>query len=240
MDKQILNQICYFLPIPEKVLSSCKKFTIQRIYNIRWKNRVYYTDNRIKIINCKVFKKIIIPWIFTGIKKLWYKDGNIHRDDIDSTTGLVFPALIDDVDVKGWYKDGILHRDDIDPDTGRDLPSIVRKNFYEMMEWYIYGEYHCDNIDPETGFTLPAKIDEDEKRWFKKGMKHRDEIDPETGLTLPAKIYNNYISSWSINGKTHRVEIDPDTGRDLPAVIYDSGAKYWYKDGVEKNEYIFS
>ena len=89
MNNRILNNICYLLHDPEKLLSCCKQFTVKRFRNIRWKNRVYFRDNRIKMKNSRFIK---VPWIINTT--IWFKYGNIHRDDIDPETCLTFSAEI--------------------------------------------------------------------------------------------------------------------------------------------------
>jgi hypothetical protein len=228
MNRLILNELCYFLPTPEKLLNSCKKFTIQRIYNIRWKNRVYFIDNRIKMKNSRFIK---VPWIINTT--IWYKDGKIHRDDIVPETGFVLPAVIDDVKHKRWYKDGKENREDIDPDTGFTLPTIIQKNY--SKDWYKNGNEHRCDIDPETGLTLPSVIRGDNlKYWYKAGVLHRIEIDPDTGFTLPAVIYYPGEEEWHKDGKLHRNDIDPETCFYLPAEIdLEFEIKKWYLNGTE-------
>jgi hypothetical protein len=120
MDYRILNNICYFLHSPENLLSCCKQFTVKRFRNIRWKNRVYLRDNKIKIINCENLKYQVYI-----CKELWCKNGKAHFDEIDNKTGLKLPAKICSNGSKYWYKDGKQHRDDIDPDTGVALPAEI-------------------------------------------------------------------------------------------------------------------
>jgi hypothetical protein len=126
MDERILNKVCIYQQDPEKLLSCCKKFTLERIRNIRWRNRIYFRDNKIKIINCKDPK---YPWFFE-CKELWLKDGKKHRDDIDHNTGITLPALIYKNGIKCWYKNGKLHCDDI----GLTLPAIIYENGSKI--WY--------------------------------------------------------------------------------------------------------
>jgi uncharacterized membrane protein (UPF0127 family) len=252
MNKRILNKICIYQQYPEKLLSCCKNFTLERIRNIRWKNRIYFRDNRIKIVNCESCE-----YLFEKYKEKWLKNGKIHRYEIDPKTGLILPAIICYNGIKCYYKDGFIHRDDIDPDTGLTFHA---NNTYCTKIWFKYGEFYrydidpdtgftlpytmcnnCgkrwykdgDNIDPETGLTLPAEILQGLKMWYKNNNHHRDELDPDTGHILPASIYNNGMKFWYKDGLRHRDEIDPDTGLTLPSVINPDGSKYWHKNGIE-------
>jgi hypothetical protein len=162
MNNRILNKICYFLQTPEKLLSSSKNFTVKRFRNIRWKNRIYFMDNRIKLINCNY----IVYNVEEGCKEIWYKCGKIHRDDIAPKTGLTLPAIILEDGSKYWYKEGKLHCYDIDPDTGLTLPAQIWGTRLKL--WRKDGEKHRDNIDPETGLQLPAEIWEDGTQFFHK------------------------------------------------------------------------
>jgi hypothetical protein len=165
MDYRILNQICCFLPTPEKLLSSSKNFTLERFRNIRWKNRIYFKDNRIKLVNFED-----PSYFFQKCKEFWYKNGKSHRDDIDLDTGLTLPAEIWENGPKFWYKDGEKHHVDIDPDTGLIFPAIIYSNGTKY--WYKDGEKHRDDIDPDTGLTLPAIIWGDgSKFFFKDGIE---------------------------------------------------------------------
>jgi hypothetical protein len=226
MDRRILNQICYFLPNPEKVLNSCKQFTNQRIYNIRWKNKVYYTDNRIKSVNTQE-----VSFYFNTCKEIWFKEGKIRRDDIDPVTGLTLHATIWRSGAKIWYKDGEKHRDEINPKTGQTLPAMINQHYKEKY-WFKDGKEYCFDIDPETGLTLPSYINENfnEFIWHKNNDTHRDEIDPETGYTLPAIICNEE-KYWYKNGLYHRDETNPEDGFYLPAVIDEDGIESWYLFG---------
>ena len=133
MDYRILNQICYFLQTPEKLLSCSKQFTVKRFRNIRWKNRIYFKDNRIKIINCKEPQ---FHW--NNCKEVWYKNGKEHRDDIDPKTGITLPTKIYSDESKYWYKDGKDHRDEVDPKTGLTLPAEIRWD--GIKRWWKYGK----------------------------------------------------------------------------------------------------
>ena len=194
MNLRILNQICYFIQTPDKLLSSSKCFTIKRFGNIRWKNRIYFKDNRIKIINCKDPQNILI-----NCKEIWYNNHKVHRDDIDSKTGLTLPAEIWENDLKYWYNNHEVNRDDIDPKTGLTLPAEIWNDRSKL--WYKYGKWHRDDIDPETGITLPAEImGSGSKYWYKDEELHCDDIDPDTGFTLPAEISANGSKQWYIYG----------------------------------------
>jgi hypothetical protein len=231
MDERILNKVCSYQQNPEKLLSCCKNFTLERIRNIRWKNRIYFRDNRIKLVNCEDTQ-----FYFQKCKEIWYKNGKKHCDDINPNTGLKFHAVIWRDGKKIWCKDGKQHRDEIDQDTGLTLPAIIKDNGSKV--WFKDGEQHRDEIDPVTGITLPAKIMDNEywsklQSWYKEGLIHRYDIDPETGLTFPALICAD--KNWWKDGKRHCDDIDPDTGIVHPAIIFWNGSKFWYKDGIEFN-----
>ena len=199
MDERILNKVCIYQQDPEKLLSCCKIFTLERIRNIRWKNRIYFRDNRIKIVNCEIN--------YSNYKQLWVKEGKEHRDDIDLKTGLIIYSSIGYYDdghyksflYKHWYKNGKKHCDDIDPETGFTIPAIIRND--GLKGWWKDGKEHCDEIDPETGFTLPAEIlGYGTNIWYKNGEYHRDDIDPETNITLPSVSIGNGLKYWFKDG----------------------------------------
>jgi hypothetical protein len=234
MNNRILHKICYFLHSPDKLLSCCKKIFVKRVKNIRWKNRIYYKDNRIKIkTNNNLFECSELlefeeyddenDYDSEGnllIKEIWFKYGEKHRDEIDPKTGLTLPAYIDDC-LKKWYKYGKMHRDDIDPITKNTLPAFI--DVWFKKKWYKDGECHCDNIDTETGLTLPASIEDSgnyiDAYWYKNGNHHRYDIDPETGFILPS-IIEDYKKEWCKDGILHRDDIDPETGINLPVQIW--------------------
>jgi hypothetical protein len=227
MNHIILNKIVSFLHTPEKLLSCSKKFTIKRVRNIRWENRIYFKDNKIKKINC--MKKRLD---FIYFKEQWYKNGKYHMDDINSKNGFTLPAIICYNGLIVWFKDEKKHRDDIDLSTGLTLPAVITN---KSKSWCKNGLSYGDDIDPDTGLTLPCYIfDNSSKRWCKNGKLHRDDIDPEYGTILPSVI-NYHIEQicWYKNEKLHRDEIDPDTGIILPAEIQDNRVKRFLKDGIE-------
>jgi hypothetical protein len=252
MNFKLLNRINRYQQNPDKLLSCCKKFAIERVYNFRWKNRIYFRDNRIKIINFKndeyctnYCKKIWFKYgkihydhidqntgltlpakIWKNGLKEWYKDGKFHRDDIDQETGLTLPFDIWNNGDKCWYKKGKLHRDNIDPDTGFKLPAY---DCHFFKEWTINDIYHRDDIDPETGFTLPAIIFDEGEYYYNNGDKNRDDIDPKTGFTLPAVVFHNETKIWYRKNKCHNDDIDPVSGFTLPAAILINGIKDWEK-----------
>ena len=230
MDERILNKVCIYQQDLEKLLSCCKNFTLERIRNIRWKNRIYYRDNRIKMINCENCQN---P--FEKYKEKWLKNGKIHRDEIDPKTGIILPAIICYDEIECYYKDGFIHRDDIDPKTGLTFHA---NNTYGTKLWFKYDKLYRYDIDPNTGFTLPYIMCNDGgKRWCKDQKKYRDDIDPETGITLPGEILQG-LKKWYKNNNDHRDELDPDTGHILPASIYNNGMKFWYKDGFRHRDEI--
>jgi hypothetical protein len=227
MDERILNKVCIYQQDPEKLLSCCKNFTIERISNIRWKNRIYFLDNRIKIINCKIDK--------FKYKELWCKEGKEHKDDIDPKTGLTIYAGVGDFDYD--FKD-----EDEDEDDN------LKGFWYYRKLWYKNGKLHRDDIDSDTGFILYSESfsNNNYNYWYKDDKIHRDEIDPETGLILPSIICNDGSKEWWKYGKPHCEDIDPYTGLTFPAQHLTYGVRFWYKDGIEfdpncetttKNEY---
>ena len=119
MDYRILNKLCYLLHNPDKLLCSSKYFTVKRFRNIRWKNRIYFKDNSIKIVKYNTKNYCII------CKEIWCKDGKLHRDDIDFETGHTFPAEIGEDKTKHWCKDGKYYRGNVDFNTGLTLPAII-------------------------------------------------------------------------------------------------------------------
>jgi hypothetical protein len=202
-----------FLLNPEKLLNCSKQFSINRFRNIRWKNRIYFKDNRIKIKNITVEKYENLAY---GCGEIWYLNGEMHRNDIDPTTGLTFPTIIEWNESKHWYKEGKIHCDDIDPNTGLTLPCY--SDIFETKEWKMNGQHHCDEFDPETGFTLPASVCNYDNidTWNKNGQYYRDDIDPETGLILPYSVcHTEETLCWHKNV----VNIDPDTGLFFPNYI---------------------
>lgn len=235
MNNRILKKICYFLRDPKQVLSCCKKFTINRKCNIRWRNRIYFRDNSIKITNSskyyyeqQLYDETVI------IKEVWYKNRKKHCDKIDPKTGYTLPAYIDELNKIKWHKEGEKHRDDIDHQTGLTLPSVILD--IEEQFWYKKGILFRDDIDPNTGFYLPFYSYEyiGEQSWRVDRGKQIYEIDPETGLTLPSEI-NAYSNLWYKDDNLHRDEIDPDTGFTLPAFIR-IRSKMWYKNGIQKRD----
>lgn len=157
----------------------------------------------------------------------WYKDGALHREEIDPKTGLSLPAVIDVDGAMFWYKDGALHRDEIDPNTGLSLPAAIRDN---SMYWYKKGYCHRVEIDPKTGLTAPAVIDFDgTQRWYKDGKRHRVEIDPKTGLTAPAVIKLNGEKFWNKEGALHRIDGPAIIERNSHGVL----VEHWFLDNVK-------
>ena len=132
MDTFCLNFVFNYQPIPEHILNCSKQFTLEREYDLKWKNRIYFTNNSIKVVNCKHFKYC---WI--KCKEIWWKEGVLHRDDVDSETGLTLPAIIYLNGSKEWYKEGKIHRDDKDPETGLTLPAVISE--YGIKIWYKNG-----------------------------------------------------------------------------------------------------
>ena len=133
MNYIILNKICSFLTNFEKLLSSSKQFTVKRFRNIRWKNRIYFKDNRIKITYNRGEGRIAL---IIYIEK-WFKNKKKHRDCIDPKTGFIFLSYIEGDRKKYWYKDGNIHRDEICSKTGMCLPAFIflkRKYWLKRVE----------------------------------------------------------------------------------------------------------
>jgi hypothetical protein len=224
MNNRILNNICYFLHIPEKLLICSKQFSINRFRNIRWKNKIYFKDNRIKIKNIVIEKSENLAY---GCKEIWYLNGEMHRNDIDPTTGLTLPTIIEWNESKHWYKDGEQHRDDIDLNTGMTLPSVVSSD--NITIWYNCNMQFRYDFSPDNGSILPYAICKNETKLW-----DIDDIDHETGLTHPSIIDEKRGHQiWVKKGIPHRDEIDPDTGIYLPAKICRNGNKYWYRNGIK-------
>ena len=131
MDERILPFISKYQPCLEELLSCSKQFTSRRTYNLRWKNRVYFRDGAIKVMDCKDPEDF---WV--KCKEVWYKEGKLHRDERDPETGLTLPARIYANGTKVWYKDGKKHCVDRDPETGLTLPAEI----YVDGELYWYRE----------------------------------------------------------------------------------------------------
>jgi hypothetical protein len=195
----LLNRIVSYQLAPEKFLSCCKQFTVDRKYNIRWKNRIYFRDNRVKIINIKEYDEYYDEDDYIIIYEVWYKNGKRHRDDIDPKTGNTLHASIDDFECKIWYKNGEKYRDDVDPENGLILPAETWTD--GSKEWFKDGDKHRDEIDPETGLILPAETYLGKLFWYKDGKLHMNDIDPDTGETLPARIHKNYALEFWTHGK---------------------------------------
>jgi hypothetical protein len=94
MNNRILNKICYFLPNPGELLSCCKNFSIKRVRNIRWKNRIYFKNTSIKLIEYKKFFPNIYRKNIPCTKYTYYKNGKKHNDIINPKTGHTLPLLI--------------------------------------------------------------------------------------------------------------------------------------------------
>jgi hypothetical protein len=196
MDNRVLPFISRYQSGLDQLLSCSKQFTLGRLYDLRCKNRFYFRDGRIKIMNCT-------PGWNLKCKESWYKEGKLHRGDRDPETGLTLPAEIWEDGVQFWYKEGKRHRDDRDPKTGLTLPAMIVPN--KKQWWYKEGKLHRDDRDPETGLTLPAKILVDvSHEWYKEGKLHRDDRDKVSGLTLPAIIWENGKQMWYKKG--YRIE----------------------------------
>ena len=198
----LFNRIVSYQLAPEKLLSCCKQFTVYRKHNIRWKNRIYYKDNRIKIINIKILIYYdFMPDVddYTIINEVWYKNGKRHRDDIDPKTGYTIHAYMEDDECKIWYKNGEKYRDDVDTENGLILP--VETWTDGSKEWIKNGKKLRDEIDPETGLILPAETYSSKLFWYKDGKYHRDDIDPDTGEMLPARIHKNFALDFWVHGK---------------------------------------
>ena len=101
MDNRIIPFISRYLPVLDQLLNCSKKFTLGRWYNLRCKNKVYFRDGAVKMINCN---HPVYTWI--KCKDIWYKEGKVHRDDIDPSTGLTLPTVIYADGRQYWYKEG--------------------------------------------------------------------------------------------------------------------------------------
>ena len=116
--------------------------------------------------------------------EIWAVDGQYHRTDVDSVTGLTLPAYVDKDDQHfEWWQYGKLHRTDLE--NGLHLPALTNKS---KSIWAKNGVRHRDDID-KNGKTLPAYIDNDTHReeWWKNGQLHNDNVDG-FGDLLPAII----------------------------------------------------
>jgi hypothetical protein len=249
MNTKNLIRISSYQQTPETVFSCCKKFTIERVYNFRWKNRFYYIDNHIKVIS--INNDHLLSFCIKKRIMNMYKKGINHCDIINPKTGLTLPAKVWYHEKEVWYKNGEIHRTDIDPNYGLTLPAFIendKKRGKEKEEWYKNGVKHRNDIDQKTGLSLPAHILDEETEiwniWYNYDVNKRDDIDPETGLTFPTFILNDKREEWkkyrereewNKNGKLHRDDIHPDTGFTLPARITKTnrGFKvfYWHKNG---------
>ena len=152
---------------------------------------------------------------------IYYKDGNIHRDDgpaIEDANGDKYwfvngkrhrddgPAIEDANGDKKWYKDGEIHRE--------DGPAY---NENGTKKWLVDGKYHRED-GPAIEFA------NGDKSWCINGKLHREDG--------PAVKWTNGDKNWYINGKLHR--------EDGPAVEYANGTKEWWINGVKMNEYGFA
>ena len=102
MDNRVLPFISRYQSSLDQLLSCSKQFTLGRCYDLRCKNRVYFRDGRIKIMNCKH------PIRDSKCKEIeiWYKEGKRHRDDKNPETGLTLPAIIREDGTQVWYRNG--------------------------------------------------------------------------------------------------------------------------------------
>ena len=102
MDNRVLTLISRYQPNPEELLNCCKQFSIEKMYDLRCKDRIYFRDGMIKVMNCTHSKYSCIR-----CKEIWYKEGKRHRDDLDPETGLTLPAYIRADGTQFWWKDGV-------------------------------------------------------------------------------------------------------------------------------------
>lgn len=101
-----------------------------------------YTDGSLNSVDDQ-------PAVVDGDKRIWYRNGVIHRDG--------GPALIDSND-EIWYQNGDIHRD--------DGPAIISHND-GSEQWLRNGKLHR-----EDG---PAIIAFGKEHWYRNGVRHRDD-----------------------------------------------------------------
>ena len=166
MDNRVLPFIsCYHLSL-DQLLNCSKKCTMGRWYSLRCKNKLYFRDGAIKVMNCRYRQYSSIK-----CKEASYKEGKIHRDHVDPITGLTLPAIIWADGTQFWYKEGKQHRDDVDPLIALTLPAVIWADGLQI--WYKEGKVHRDEVDPETGLSLPAQIWADGRQyWYKEGVQY--------------------------------------------------------------------
>ena len=81
--------------------------------------------------------------IDTDGTKLWFLNGNLHREDINPETGLTMPAIEWADGSKFWYSNDNRHRDDgpaIEFADGRTKYYINGKHIPQLDNKHIYGK----------------------------------------------------------------------------------------------------
>ena len=100
MDNRVLPFISKYQSSLEQLFRCSKQFTVRRAYNLKCKNKVYFRDTAIKVMNCYHSKFSSIKY-----KEIWYKEGKLHRDEKDHETGFTLPAITLKNEGMFWYKE---------------------------------------------------------------------------------------------------------------------------------------
>jgi hypothetical protein len=190
-------------------------------------------------------KKILRGEIFSPhIKKIWYRLGEIHRDDDlpakEYTNGKKIwcqhgqihrggnmPAITGDDGYKGWWQYNKKHRDDDLP--AEEYADGTKKWFHQGLMWRADNKpcktlsdgskfwyiFHDDVLKLHRDNDLPAVITPTGIIWCHRGQIHR--------MSGPATIKRDGTLVYRNSGMLHR--------EDGPAVIYPDGKfQFWFRN----------
>ena len=191
------------------------------------KERKTYTNGLLHSIDDK-------PAFLSKNKKVWYKFGEIHRDndqpaEITADPHYEIINILDKYEFYGylegefemiscpyqaWYHNGNIHRDN-------DQPAIITKKGAKI--WVTNGKIHRDK---NPAIIVPKYHDRNGKVetsvWFENGNPHRDDDEPTVDSDL--------CGMWYKNGKLHREG-------DFAVIGAESSfQKYYYNGLLHRND----
>jgi hypothetical protein len=191
-------------------------------------NNVSTNDIKYTLKDNKFHSENDIPAIetTTGIKA-WFKDGALHRDAKEPSTGLTLPAFVKKGNcnemLSEWWNNDVQHRDDIDPVSGKYLPAeifICGESSYKC--WKQNGVVHRPYKDG------PAYINRYNEAYMENGLPHRLDDLPAVTSTDKREM------EWWVEGKRDRSRRD-ENGKLLPAVVRMNGVEEYWVEGVRQH-----
>jgi hypothetical protein len=111
----------------------------------------------------------------------WWKNGRLHRTDIDPVSGQMLHAVQYGLRGYKWAVEGNCHRVDKHPVTGLSLPAIWGTD--EDCEWLIHGRWHR-----EDG---PAVRKDDRSLYYWNGAKVERAIMIGNATVVPQVLWTN-------------------------------------------------